>query len=53
MRTPDSCVVDASAGIKCLRSGEDLTLQARALLDVSGSIGRRTAPDLFDLETDV
>lgn len=50
MRAADPCVVDASVGIKCLRSGENLTLQARALLDVSHSAGRRTTPDLFDLE---
>jgi predicted nucleic acid-binding protein len=43
-------VVDASVGVKCLRSGEELSDQARALLSTPGGIGRRVAPDLFDLE---
>ncbi len=43
-------MIGASVGVKCLRSGEDFTGQARAVLDVSGRAGRRVAPDLFDLK---
>jgi predicted nucleic acid-binding protein len=45
-------VVDASVGVKCLRSGEPLTRTARALLDAAapGLLGLLSTTDLFDLE---